>query len=97
MSKQNTTTAKGGARSKPRPSRARLDNSNAALARHLAEAIRIVRARPDLPVSFYNDLAEAVNDFENVLPNGGVYQESEPHLLLMLDYYAEQTGKGGRR
>jgi hypothetical protein len=90
MPKNDTT--RGGRGRKGRAA----DNSNEALSRHLAEVMRILRARPDLPSSLYNGLADGINDFQNDLPSGGEYQESEPHLKLMLDYYDAKT-KGDRR
>ncbi len=70
-------------------------------AHHLAEALRIARYSPMIPASLYNGLADALNDFENDLPSLTRMSESEPHILLTLNAYLEQTAeqaeKGGAR
>ncbi len=70
-------------------------------AHHLAEAIRIARYSPMIPASLYNGLANALNDFENDLPSLTRLCESEPHILLTLNAFIEQTAaqteKGGAR
>lgn len=70
-----------------------LANSNEALALHLSEAIRITRERDDLSAGLYNDLAEAVTNFENNLPSSARMQESDRGILLALDFYIAQTKK----
>jgi len=70
-------------------------------AHHLAEALRIARYSPMIPASLYNGLANALNDFENDLPSLTRLCESEPHILLTLNAFIEQTAarreKGGAR
>jgi hypothetical protein len=70
-------------------------------AHHLAEAIRIARDNPILPARLYNGLANALNDFENDLPSLARVSESEPHILITLEAFIEQTAaqtaKGGAR
>ncbi len=70
-------------------------------AHHLAEAIRIARYSPLLPASLYNGLADALIDFENDLPSLARVSESEPHILITLNAFIEQTAtrteKGGTR
>ncbi len=70
-------------------------------AHHLAEALRIARYSPMIPASLYNGLADALLDFENDLPNLTRLGESEPHILLTLNAFIEQTAerteKGGAR
>jgi hypothetical protein len=54
-----------------------------------------------IPASLYNGLANALNDFENDLPSLTRLCESEPHILLTLNAFIEQTTarieKGGAR
>jgi hypothetical protein len=70
-------------------------------AHHLAEALRIAHHSPMIPASLYNGLADALNDFENDLPSLTRMSESEPHILLTLNAFIEQTRerteKGGTR
>jgi hypothetical protein len=70
-------------------------------AHHLAEALRIARYSPMIPASLYNGLANALNDFENDLPSLTRLCESEPHIILTLNAFIEQTTarveKGGTR
>jgi len=70
-------------------------------AHHLAEVIRIARDNPILPACLYNDLADAFCNFENNLPSLARVSESEPHILLTINAFIEQTAaqaeKGGAR
>ena len=70
-------------------------------AHHLAEAIRIARDNPILPARLYNDLADALCNFENNLPSLARVSESEAHIRLTIDAFIEQTAaqteKGGTR
>jgi hypothetical protein len=70
-------------------------------AHHLAEAIRIARESPMIPASLYNGLSDALLDFENDLPSLARVNESEPHILITLEAFIEQTAaqtaKGGAR
>ncbi len=91
-SKKNSTAHAGSAKNN-----AELQN----FAHHLAEALRIARYSPMIPASLYNGLANALNDFENDLPSLTGLCESEPHILLTLNTFIEQTAaqtaKGGTR
>jgi hypothetical protein len=56
-------------------------DSNAALAHHISEAIRIAGERADLPASLFNDLGNAGSDFLNDLPSLAAFNDSEPCIL----------------
>ncbi len=64
-------------------------------AHHLAEVIRIARNNPILPASHYNGLADALMNFENSLPSLARVSESEPHILLTVNAFIEQTAEKG--
>ncbi len=64
-------------------------------AHHLAEVIRIARDSPILPACLYNDLADAFCNFENNLPSLARVSESEPHILLTINAFIEQTAEKG--
>ncbi len=70
-------------------------------AHHFSETIRIARHSPTIPASLYNGLADVLLDFENDLPSLARVNESEPHILITLNAYIEQTAtraeKGGTR
>jgi hypothetical protein len=70
-------------------------------AHHLSEAIRIARENPMIPASLYNGLSDVLIDFENDLPSLACVNESEPHIILTLNAFIEQTAarreKGGAR
>ncbi len=70
-------------------------------AHHLAEALRIAHYSPMIPASLYNGLADVLIDFENDLPSLARVSESEPHILITLNAFIEQTAaraeKGGTR
>jgi hypothetical protein len=82
---------------------ARADNRDELpdFAHHLAEALRIAGDHPWIPVSLYNDLADAWNDFLNELPSLRRFNEDERVIALAIETYitqtAAQTEKGGKR
>lgn len=54
----------------PKPKRAKARDAELdAFARHLAEALRLTRTRPDIPAQLYNDIAGAFTEFQNRTPN----------------------------
>ena len=68
---------------------------------HLAEVLRIAGDHPWIPVSLYNDLADAWNDFLNDLPSLRRFNEDERVIALAIETYATQTReraeKGGAK
>jgi hypothetical protein len=67
-----------------------------AFADHLAAVLKIARESDAIPASFYNDLADAWNDFINELPSVGDFQESAAYIHLALVTRA-RLQKGGAR
>ncbi len=63
----------------------------------LAHAIAAVLASPLTPSVIYNDLAEAVNEVFNRLPNNRRIDESPEYIAAVLTAYGESLEKGGTR
>ncbi len=92
--KKDTTPRKKGAThtdktSAPEPSPA----DYSALAHHIAGIL----ADPLTPAVIYNDLAEAVNEVFNRLPNNRRIDESPEYITTVLTAYGESARKGGTR
>lgn len=71
------------------------DSELDALAFHLSEALRIARTHPGLPASLYNELAEAVNEHENRMPNSHRLCDSREYISLLL--HTAHGRKGGAK
>ena len=63
----------------------------------LAHAIAAILASPLTPTVIYNDLAEAVNEVFNRLPNNRRIDESPEYIAAVLTAYGESLEKGGTR
>ncbi len=63
----------------------------------LAHAIAAILASPLTPTVIYNDLAEAVNEVFNRLPNNRRIDESPEYIAAVLTAYGERLEKGGTR
>jgi hypothetical protein len=63
----------------------------------LAHAIAAILADPLTPTVIYNDLAEAVNEVFNRLPNNRRIDESPEYIAAVLTAYGESLEKGGTR
>ena len=63
----------------------------------LAGHIAAILADPLTPTVIYNDLAEAVNEVFNHLPNNRLIDESPEYIAAVLTAYGESLEKGGTR
>lgn len=66
-------------------------------ARLFAEVMRIAKSADFIPTSFYNDLADAWNEFQNDTGLLTDIYHSETYIRLALVMYAEAQEKGGAR
>ena len=75
-----------------RPSAAKAEAAELdALARHISEALRIMRGSELIPARIYNGFADCWNELVNVATSSNFF-ESEAHARLVL---AELAKKGG--
>lgn len=80
------TTKKGS--TKKRADKEREAEELGVFAHHLSEVLRIARAHPYITSRFYNDLADAWNNFTNEVLSKSNAWESEDYIRLMLDAHA---------
>jgi len=91
MSTKKTSSTKAQRGSATDKAHAAQGNELSDFAHHLSETLRIARRNPVIPASLYNDLAEALLNFENSLPSLSLISETEAHIMLTIEGYLHQT------